>query len=521
MALAGGYLAESGDTIGLRIMREALDLHQNAETLLAYAKAALALYDLDALEDAQARAIAMGDDTDLAAFLDGVRSGPLRLAAIARALSNKKALRDGPLPVPGRLMYVLHKSLPHANDGYATRSHGLAQALFLEGADLVCVTRPGFPDQTPPGAPIAEIETVDGVAYNRLLTPARIDYPIRPTDHMTYASPDYLEAAAERIGAAIREHRPSCVVAASNHMTALPACLAAHAAGLPFVFEIRGFWEISRASRDPAYLLSTTGRQERYLETATACAAEAVLTLTAPMQKELENRGVAPGKIHIVPNGCDPGAFLPSAPDAALRNMHGLPPDVPVIGYVGSFSQYEGLDNLLRACAALRDAGTAFRLVLVGDEPPVATTARNRPERIRDMARRLGLSDWLLMPGRVPHDVASAWYSLIDIAAFPRKSQPVTELVSPLKPLEALSMEKAVIVSSVAGMQGLVDDERTGLIVKKDDVGALTDALSRLATDVRLRHRLGQAGRTWVEDQRSWRKVARKFLDAVSPLLHG
>ena len=129
-------------------------------------------------------------------------------------------------------------------------------------------------------------------------------------------------------------------------------------------------------------------------------------------------------------------------------------------------------------------------------------------DRIRELARRNNIEDWLIMPGRVPYNEVAEWYSLIDIAPFPRKSLAVTELVSPLKPLEALAMEKAIVVSSVGGMREMVRDEETGLVFAKDDVGALSDALSRLIKDAALRRKLGEAGRAWVARERSWAGTA-------------
>lgn len=518
LAVAGGILAKAGRPSGLDLLQEAVRRHASADTLAAFCHGALALYDLDALNEAILRAEAEGrGDAKLSAQLAEIRAGPLKAAALAARLHERQSLSID--LVPGRLLYVLHKSLPDSSDGYSTRSHGLAAALVELGADLICVTRPGYPfDLYPNGEPGREVPTVEmvgNVPYHRLATPTRGEFPRRPSDHMAHASLGYLEAAAKSIGEAIRHHRPACVIAASNHTTALPACLAAHAAGLPFVYEVRGFWEITHASRSPAYALTTTGRQERFLEVETARAADALLTLTPPMLEELVARGVPRERIFLVPNACDPERFCPVPRNTALAQSLGLPPDVPVIGYAGSFTQYEGLDNLVSACAYLRQRGLVFRLLLVGSEAPDATGALPVTTRIKHIAAEDGLSDWLILTGRVPHDRVEAHYSLIDIAPFARKSQPVTELVSPLKPLEALAMGKAVIVSSVAGMQGMVRDGKTGLIFDKTDNAALARALERLLKDPEERRALGAAGRAWVVTHRSWQHIAQSVLDAL------
>jgi len=511
LARAALHLSASGKTSALNLARQAVAMNAEPETLGAYCRVATALYDINTLEDAVALAEPYADSSaELAALINELRAGPLAVIALARRLPAREPLAI--TPTPGRILYILHKSLPHATDGYATRSHGLAQAMLARGADLVCLTRPGFPHDLDTNGgralPDNAIETVDGVHYNRLASPMRSAFPPPPFECMAHASIEYLTRSAARLVEAIRHHRPACVVAASNSTTALPACLAAHQLGIPFVYEVRGFWEISRMASDPDYLLTAMGRQERYLEIATAQAAQAVITLTGPMRDELIARGVEPARIAVVPNGCDPERFAPKPRNRALAERLALAAETPVIGYVGSFNAYEGLDILVQACAALKREGLQFRLLLVGSEPP--DSAGNQPVtgEINRMAAEQGLGDWLIMPGRVPHDTVADWYSLIDIAPFPRKSLPVTQLVSPLKPLEAMAMAKAVVASSVGGMQEIVTDGHNGLVVPSDNAPALAEALRALLHNETQRRQLGAAAREWVRDERGWEQSA-------------
>jgi glycosyltransferase involved in cell wall biosynthesis len=306
-------------------------------------------------------------------------------------------------------------------------------------------------------------------------------------------------------------------MAASNHQTGLPALIAARRLGLPFFYEMRGFWEVTRASRDPDFAGTLAYRVQVLLETAAADGADHVFTLTEPMREELRRRGVTP-PITLLPNSCDPARFAPRPPDRALGERLGLPPGVPVIGYVGTFVQYEGIEHLAVACARLAERGIDFRLLLVGDENPSGTGDGPVTQEVRRIAAESGLGPRLVMPGRVPHDEVGAYYSLVDIAAFPRKPQPVTELVSPIKPLEALAMEKAVVVSSVRPLAEMIADGDTGLVFAKGEVEGLADALARLAGDPALRHRLGKAGRAWVLRERSWAATARRVVEVVESL---
>jgi glycosyltransferase involved in cell wall biosynthesis len=176
-----------------------------------------------------------------------------------------------------------------------------------------------------------------------------------------------------------------------------------------------------------------------------------------------------------------------------------------VIGYIGSFVDYEGLDDLTRACGQLKKQGLQFRLLLVGaSEGPIY-------KRIQSIAAQQGLGDWLILPGRVPHHEVESWYSLIDIAPFPRKPLPVTELVTPLKPLEAMAMKKVVVMSSVAAMAEMVEEGVTGLVFQKGNQDSLVSTLSHLITEPELRIRLGEQARHFVESERNWMKMGEKI----------
>jgi glycosyltransferase involved in cell wall biosynthesis len=233
------------------------------------------------------------------------------------------------------------------------------------------------------------------------------------------------------------------------------------------------------------------------------------------MLEELVKRGVPAQKITLLPNSCDPSRFTPRSRDIQLAQKLGIPDDVPVIGYIGSFVQYEGLENLAQACSYLIQRGIDFRLLLVGNENASGSERGPVTQEIQLIANESGLADKLIMPGRVPHELVEAYYSLIDIAPFPRKPQPVTEMVSPMKPLEALAMEKAVLVSSVRALTEMIIDHKTGLVFKKGDIEDLADKLQLLISDPILRLRLGKAGRKWVETERTWNKTAAIASDGI------
>jgi glycosyltransferase involved in cell wall biosynthesis len=394
------------------------------------------------------------------------------------------------------------------------RAHGLALGMAEAGLEMICLTRPGFPldiknikrDLSAAAVPLCD--TVEGIDYRRLLDPLRTHSALR----------DYMLAAADALEAELRRLRPEWVIAASNYITALPALIAARRLGLPFLSEVRVFWEITRQSREPEFEASEQFRILKQMEAEVARRADHVFTLTGPMRDELVRRGVDPATITLLPNSCDTERFAPRSRDEALAARLQIPASVPVIGYIGTFVQYEGLEDLVAACAMLRGRGRDFRLMLIGNENVSGAEKGPITAEIERIAAETGLSDRLIMPGRVPHDEVAAYYSLIDIAPFPRKPQPVTEMVSPLKPLEALATEKAVVVSSVAALAEMITDEETGLVFAKGDVGSLADVLDRLIGDPGLRASLGRNGREWVVGQRTWAEMGRQARTTLDTL---
>jgi len=272
------------------------------------------------------------------------------------------------------------------------------------------------------------------------------------------------------------------------------------------VYEIRGFWEVTRSSRDEQFENTPKYRFMQLFEGLVARHADRVITITTAMKRRLASHGVPMDRIDVAFNGVDPARFVPRPVKPELRRKLGIPQGVPVIGYVGSFVDYEGLDDLVTAAAGLAKQGHRFRLVLVGDGAALPA--------IRTQIANVGLSEIAILTGRVPHDEVEDLYALVDIAPFPRKPWEVCELVSPLKPFEAMALEKAVVVSSVEALSEIVTDGSNGLVFEKGNALALQEALAKLIADPGLRARLGRAGRQWVIENRSWNASGRVCVEA-------
>ncbi|WP_282040874.1 polysaccharide pyruvyl transferase family protein [Halomonas alimentaria] len=413
-------------------------------------------------------------------------------------------------PVKRRLAYVLHNSLPYSSGGYATRAQGLARGLTAKGYEVIAFTRPGYPvdinSQVSP-ADVPSSQVIDGVTYVRSLEPSRKKLKMK----------DFLPAATDVMIEHFKHYKPEVVVAASNYICALPALFAARKLGIPFVYEVRGFWEITRLSREPGFINNASYKIQELMEAFVCNQADQVLTLTKAMRAELARRGVDEAKIELVPNACEPERFQPGTRDADLASHLSIPENVPVIGYIGTFVDYEGLEDLARACGLLKEKGQEFRLLLVGNENVSGTGRGPISQAILDAADRYRFRNWLIMPGRVRHEKVAAYYSLIDIAPFPRKPWPVCEMVSPMKPMEAMAMEKMVVVSSVSALAEMVGQGEFGVIFEKGNERALACALSSVISDPELRSRMGRVGREHVLKERTWLRSSERFANAIAP----
>src|SRR5690554_6855942 len=365
-------------------------------------------------------------------------------------------------PIQGRVAYVVSHGQSYASHGYAVRTQGIAQALNQHGLDTLCVVRPGRPwELGVASGSVGPESVVEGVRY--LHSPwTRGNAPRGEREH--------LEASVERFIELFRVYRPAAVLAGSNWIVGLPAWIAAKRLGLPFYNEVRGFWELSREAREPGYANTPEFKAEAERDAFVARQAEKVFTLGQPMQAELARRDVDSARIELVPNGVSQLSERKPA-DPALRHKLGIAEGERVIGYVGSFSPYEGLDVLLEACTELVQKGEKLKLLLVGDSQPVTQAS----QRLTNLAE----APWLIQVGRVPHEQVADYYALLDAVVLPRKPLAVCQLVPPMKAAEALAYGKRLVVSDVAPLAEYADHFDGVVSFEAGSAKSLATALQR------------------------------------------
>jgi glycosyltransferase involved in cell wall biosynthesis len=427
-------------------------------------------------------------------------SEPLRRNAVAetRALAEGVPL-SAPLPSPvaagDRVMYVVAHSLPVQGVGYTIRTQWLARHLRELGWALEVFARFGYPaDRADTAGPtdLTHAE-VDGVPYHFSPDPGARDLDLQA----------YIQAGAADIVRQAASFRPSVIHCASNFRVGLAGVEAARQLGIPSIYEVRGLWHYSRAAKERDYEGTEHFRLGHKLELQAAASADRLLTNGPALRDLFIAAGVAAGRITDIPNGVDPDLFETSTAAApALQQQLGLGGRT-VIGYIGTFFDFEGLDDLIRAADKLRQRhGDSFRVLLVGDGPEYESLTR--------LVQELGLADIVRFTGRVPHDIVRDYYSIIDVAVYPRRGAPVCEMVPPLKPLEAMAARVPVVVSSAAAIASLVVPGRTGLVHAKDDVASLCRCLGQLLESRALRQELAAAAHERVQGSR-WSDSAAKI----------
>ncbi len=415
-----------------------------------------------------------------------------------------------PYKAKDKSLYLLHNSLPFNSGGYATRTHGLLTNVNSYGKyEIAAASRLGYPYDMqayiskPLPENIPKSMWIDNVEYFRLRS-----------EFANYGKSDfyeYMEHYTDELEKLAIKQNVSIIHGASNYPNGIAAITVAKRLGIKSIYEVRGLWEITRISRQPEWENSDQFNLLVKMETIACQNADAVFALTEALKKILIERGVDERKITVLPNAVDAHKFEPRERDLELAKSLNVE-NKTVIGYIGSIVNYEGLDDLIHAAKLLKDRGESqFVILIVGDGAFM--------NNLKDAVEEFGMQDYVIFTGRVPHDEVQNYYSLVDIAPFPRKPYLVCEAVSPLKPFEALAMKKAVIVSSCAALTEIINDGHTGLVFEKGNVEDFANKLAELIHKPKLREKLGEVGYNWVLSERTWKVVSKKVIDLYDRLL--
>ncbi|MEY4269476.1 MAG: hypothetical protein RLZZ58_692, partial [Pseudomonadota bacterium] len=348
-------------------------------------------------------------------------------------------------------------------------------------------------------------EVVDGIRFYR--TPAIDDAPTPLREWRE------IGALAARIDALCDRFQPDLLHAHSPVLGALAALRVARRRDLPLIYEIRAFWEDAAVGNGTGREGSAKYHLTRQLESHAVRAADAVAVICEGLRRDLIARGVDDAKIIVSPNGVDLDLFGDPGPrDDVLARDLGLE-GAEVIGFIGSFYDYEGIDDLIAAMPALVAARPTCHALLVGGGP--------MEDALRAQAAASPVAANIHFVGRVPHNMVERYYSLIDILTYPRKRMRLTDLVTPLKPLEAMAQGRMVAASDVGGHRELIQHGETGTLFAADDPAAIAASLGVLLADQTNWAQMRDQARKYVERDRNWSSNILRYEPVYQKLLSG
>jgi len=383
-----------------------------------------------------------------------------------------------------RILHVLDHSIP-MQSGYTFRTRAILREQRRMGWETFHLTSPKHTASSAPE------EDVDGLKF----------YRTTPSTGLISRIPVIRELAlmfalTRRLAEVARLTRPDVLHAHSPVLNALPALWVGRRLGIPVIYEVRAFWEDAAVDLGTSREGGLRYRLSRALETFAFRHARHVTTICAGLKGDIVARGIPERRVTLIPNAVDVDAFeFGQAPDEALKAKLGLAGKT-VVGFIGSFYAYEGLDLLLAALPQVTARIPDARVLLVGGGP--------QESELKDLARKLGVEDHVVFAGRVPHGEVQRYYGIVDVFAYPRKSMRLTELVTPLKPLEAMAQGRLLVASDVGGHKELIRDGETGVLFRAGNAASLADAIIRLLGQRDRWPLLRDQGRRFVEQERTW-----------------
>ncbi|MFK8032049.1 MAG: TIGR04063 family PEP-CTERM/XrtA system glycosyltransferase [Gammaproteobacteria bacterium] len=397
-----------------------------------------------------------------------------------------------------RILHLLDHSLP-LHSGYSFRTHNILSAQRARGwsTEQITSTKQDSDKNTP--------HTVDGITYQRSEERPSLKRKL-PAVHQFAVADDLEHAGAQWV----ESFKPDVIQAHSSALNGLAGLRLAKRFKVPFVYELRAFWEDAAVDHGHTSEGSLRYRATRMLETYVVRNADAVTTICNGIRQDLIGRGIPPEKITVIPNAVNIDKFeISRGKDAAFAQSLGLG-DAAVIGFIGSFYAYEGLDLLIKAFPAILRHHSNARLLLVG--------GGFQDGALRAQVAQLNLEDNVIFTGRVPHEEVNQYYDLIDVLAYPRHSMRLTELVTPLKPLESMAQGRLLVASDVGGHKELINHGVTGSLFKAGDAEDLARSVNELLGSPEQWPDRIAAGRKFVEEERNWTKSISNYAEVYERL---
>ncbi|WP_296753940.1 TIGR04063 family PEP-CTERM/XrtA system glycosyltransferase [Thiobacillus sp.] len=398
-----------------------------------------------------------------------------------------------------KILHVFDHTLP-LHSGYTFRSAAILRNQRKLGWQTWHLSGPKQIDCSVPE------EDADGLHFYRTPKPSGLLARLPGGDPFAV-----MGAIEKRLLGLARDLQPDVIHAHSPVLDAVPAIRVGRKLGIPVVYEIRAFWEDAAVDHGSTQEGGLRYRLTRALETWAVKNADAVTVICEGLRRDLVARGIARDKITVIPNAVDIDQFaVGGKPDAGLKLKLGLGSS-RVLGFIGSFYAYEGLDLLLDALPAILKQIPDVKVLLVGGGPQEAALKRQ--------VMALDLKERVVFTGRVPHAEVNRYYDLIDVLVYARHPMRLTELVTPLKPLEAMAQGRLMVASDVGGHKELIQDGKTGTLFQAGNAGDLASKVVALLKYEQGWDRMKRNGRQFVESERNWAASVARYRGVYGSLV--
>lgn len=312
-----------------------------------------------------------------------------------------------------------------------------------------------------------------------------------------------INGLAERLTEVVKKENPDVLHAHSPALTGMAALRVGKRFDLPVVYECRAFWEDAAVDQGTSKEGGLRYKLTHALETHVFRKADAITTICEGLKNDIVSRGIATDKVTIIPNAIDLDKFkVTHLKDVRLVDELGLE-HAKVLGFIGSFFSFEGLALLLEALPMVLRDHPEVKVLLVG--------GGEQDQQLRAQIAKSGLGNHVIMTGRVPYQDVDRYYSLVDLFVYPRLSMRLTELVTPLKPLEAMAQGRLVVASDIGGHRELIEDGKTGWLFKAGDARHLALCIEKVMASRGQWEQVRQNARQYIVEHRNWGVGMRRY----------
>ncbi len=397
-----------------------------------------------------------------------------------------------------KVLHVLDRSTPDIS-GYSSRSRYIVEFQKKSGIEPVVITSPNQ-------VSVKEYEEINGIPYYRTSLPESSFIKKMP-----YIKELLLIFKLKKeIQKVVNNNCINIIHAHSPILCGLPALLVARKMKLPLVYEVRALWEDAAVDLNRTKESNLRYRITKYLETIILRQANTVVTICEGLKDEIVSRGINKDKVYVVPNGVDTDKFVPQLKDMGISNKLNIEKNL-VIGFIGSFYKFEGIECIIKAMPKV--------LLKIGNAKCIIIGGGKEEKKLFELTNQLNIEKHVIFVGKVPHEEILKYYSIMDILVYPRLNLRITNMVTPLKPLEAMAMGKTVLASDVGGLKELIRDGYSGVLFKSEDIEDLAAKSIMLLMDDKLRKKLGEQARKEMQNNRAWSKIIGKYFSVYDPIV--